>query len=269
MILFLICINSYELDLIVNKKILIHSIPYSNFILAENISDFSKNIFHTKNSNYNLKEYNKISRLEKFNDKYKIKIGNYYVCQNPNMICNYNSENKICKDAKFNEIDCDVCKNKSIESCDTDIDLWNIEKTYLGYIIRRKDVCFTLGFKLFLDTCKDSKNQLFGFEDYELLSCIENFNPNKKPETNKELIDSIKMKQNLKNLKKVDPEKFNKVSEDIEKQKNVDKALEEIIPGIKNKKKMKKLWSKLWNYGFGGYHWPNGFKFKMFCAKWW
>ena len=41
-------IKAYSLDLLLNKKILIRSIPYVNFIIAEDISDFSLNVFHIK-----------------------------------------------------------------------------------------------------------------------------------------------------------------------------------------------------------------------------
>jgi hypothetical protein len=269
MILFLICISSYQIDIIINKKILIHSIPYKNHILSENLSDFSPNVFHTKNLSYNMKGFNKISLIEKFNDKYRIKIGNYYVCENRNITCNYNSDTKLCMDDKYKEIDCDVCRTKTIKYCGSSKDLWDIERSSLGYLIRRQDMCFTLGFKLYLDTCRETKDQLFGFEDYELMSCLENFNPNKKLETRKDFIDSKKTKMNMKFLEKNDPEKYNKLTQNLEKRKYADTALEEIIPGIKKKKKMKKLWGKLWKHGFGGYHWPNSMKIKMLCTKWW
>ncbi|EEQ82710.1 hypothetical protein NCER_100527 [Vairimorpha ceranae BRL01] len=261
-------IKAYSLDLLLNKKILIRSIPYVNFIIAEDISDFSLNVFHTKNLDHISTGYNKIALLEKDNNKYKIKIGNYYICQNKDEICNYNPPDKKCLDKNFNKIDCDVCRNKTIKACDKQVDLWDIELTSLGYIIKQNDQCLTIGFKLLLDECKESKSQLFGFEDYELMSCVENFNFKKDPQTRKEAIDLIKMNKLAQQLAKNNP-KINKKLNDKKKEEAIDEVLKNLIPDIENKPKMKKLWKNLWNYDFKGWSLPKGFKLKMFCSKWW
>ncbi|WUR04457.1 polar tube protein 5 (PTP5) [Vairimorpha necatrix] len=264
MFLFLYYIFGYNINKIVNKKILIRSIPYDNYIIAEDISDFSPNVFHTKNILHDLQGFNKISMLEQQDNKYKIKIGNYYLCHDPTVVCNF-TDGK-CTDNEYKQIDCDVCRNKFIKVCNNDPELWEIERTFFGFNIRQKNKCLTLGYKLLLSECNGHKNQIFGFEDYELMSCFENFNFDKKPTTRKEEIKLAKMKKLLKQVEKKNPEKVKKILND---KKTEDEVLEKLVPGIKDKPKMKKMWGSLWNYSFKGISLPNGYKFKMFCTKWW
>lgn len=368
---FLIIHFCTYLDSLINRKLLLRSIPYLDFIVTENLSDFSDNVFHLQNTTLPFVGFNKTSYIEKYSDLYKLKIGNYYVCVDKNRYCNptsdknsltngnsnnkdfdlnnensdkadhdsngeifkkddntfksfddiggnnnlndkyidkikntksennnnlnkssdlkennffnqnfNNSNDKIknngkfkikqnkCLNEKYEIVNCDICKTNLIQTCSSTQDLWQIEYVNTGFIIKQDTKCLTIGYKLFLDDCKTFKNQIFGFEDYELQNCVENKLKDRKPETKTELIDQIKTDKLIDKLKKIDPEKANEFKQK-KKAKDIDDKLEAIMPGIKDKPEMKRLWGNLWKYNYSGWSFPkNKLSMKMFCTKW-
>ncbi|KAF9764493.1 hypothetical protein NGRA_0523 [Nosema granulosis] len=267
MFLLWLCVISTSLNTILYKKIRIRSIPYTNFVIAEKISDFSDQVFYTSNVDHLTSDFNSISSIEKEKDKYKIKIGNYYICRDDELTCGSTPKHDICMNSDNQEIDCRECKMKSIKLCEKNPSLWEIERKPLGFIIKSKDMCLTLDHKLILDKCKDRKDQLYGFEDYELMSCILGLNINKKPENYKDLLDKKKIEKLLDNIK--DPKLKDEVKKDIEKKKDFEKYIKEKIPSIDKKPKIKKVWGNLWKYDFSGnnYNWKRP-KLGFFCTKW-
>ncbi|EOB12332.1 hypothetical protein NBO_462g0001 [Nosema bombycis CQ1] len=267
-ILFLYAYKCSDLDFILYKKVRIRSIPYSNLVLTEKISDFSKNVFYTSDEDHLTSDFNDISRIEKIKDKYKVKIGNFYVCKGQTWRCSRTSSNdRVCIDKNNNEVDCEMCRIKAIEQCEKDIDLWDIERTSLGFVIKYEDSCLTLGHQLKLQSCEDNKNQLFGFEDYEMMSCLLKLSNKSKPENYKDLLDVKKLDKMIKEIKS--PALKKALLKKKNKKENFDDFVEKEMPELKDKPKMKRMWGSLWDSNFKrpNFDW-NYPEMKFFCSKW-
>lgn len=267
MFLLLIGLLNTSIDTIIYKKVRIRSIPYTNLVITEKISDFSDQVFYTSNVDHITSDFNSISYIEKEKGKYKIKVGNFYICRDLEWTCGSTSRETVCMDKNNNEIDCKECKTKAIKQCEEDETLWTIERRPLGYIIKLDDKCLTLDYKLTLDKCEDRRSQLFGFEDYELMSCILSLNINKKPENYKDILDKKKLEKLIKEVK--DPKLREEILKDTEKKEDFDKFIKDKIPFIENKPKMKKVWGSLWksDYKRSPWNWKRP-KLGFFCSKW-
>lgn len=257
-----------SIDVLLNKRIRIRSIPYTDLIVAEKISEFSDQVFYTSDKSYPNAEFNEISVIEKDKDKYRIKVGNFYICRSESSTCGSTPQKNVCMDINNNRIDCVECETKAIMACTDNITLWDIKRVPLGYNIVTDNRCLTLGFRLKLTTCKETKDQLFGFEDYELISCLLNISLNKKPENLKDLF----LMKNLSKLidKLDDPSLKKQLKDKNEKEKDVNSFLKSKYPDIDNKPEMKRLWGNLWKWDYKRPSWNwRRYKLKMFCTKWW
>lgn len=244
--IFKILSKSVDLLDLLDKKIYINSASHINFRLGEDLSAFGNDIFTFYNYPFFTSEnkYVGTSKIEKYDDQYKIKIGSYY-------LCSYDGELQKCENNDF---------------------FWSITPKIFGYTISNNKRCLTIDKKLKLDDCKDSKNQEFVFELRPLvLDCLDSLTSlieksyTDDEERNKKLIEDAIKVHNL----DVTDDVLDTIMKKLQSNTDPKKFMENELPGIENSEKMQRIVDALhqhtWNWAWirAAVNWLMDF----FCPK--